>query len=246
MSSERQLDDTNNPWWGEHLHRYEVAANLLPKKDSELLDIACGSGFGSNYLAKLGHKVIGADLSEDTIKDCIGKFDNKEISFRVIDGTKMDFDDHVFDAVISFETIEHTTQYQQMLNEFKRVVKKDGLIIISTPNFLINSPGGKLLNPYHTQEWIYEDLLELLNSTFSSVKIFGQEYSRYKNKHSFRYKAAKLIELFLYCRGIRKLPVSLQDTLMKLLIRQPMYPLSSNYIMTDNVDEIKKCKTFFI
>lgn len=245
MSSERQLDDTNNPWWGEHLHRYEEAAKLLPHKSLTILDIACGSGFGSDYLAQLGNTLVGADLSEATIEDCQGKFHRDNLSFKIIDGTNIQYTDESFDVVISFETIEHTTEYQKMLNEFKRVVKKDGLIIISTPNFIINSPTGVVTNPYHTQEWIYEDLLKILNHTFSNVKLLGQKYIRYSSKLNLRYKIGQLVENIFYLRGIRKLPIAFQDGIMKMVIDEPMYPLSNNYLLTETIDDIKKCKTFF-
>jgi 2-polyprenyl-3-methyl-5-hydroxy-6-metoxy-1,4-benzoquinol methylase len=246
MSSERQLDNTNNPWWGEHLHRYEEAGRLLANKSSDVLDIACGSGFGSAYLASLGNKVIGADLSEATVEDCRNKFNNNNLSFEVIDGTCMSFKDQTFDAIVSFETIEHTTEYQKMLNEFKRVVKSDGLIILSTPNFLINSPTGIIVNKFHTQEWVYEDLLKILNNTFSDVKFMGQEYIRYKSKNTLRYKLGNLFENLLYMRGVRKLPIKIQNIVMNLIINEPMYPRSSNYALTQNIPDIKKCKTFFI
>lgn len=245
MSSERQLDDTNNPWWGEHFHRYEEAAKMLPHGSLTILDIACGSGFGSDFMARLGNNVIGADLSEETIKDCSSKFQRPGLSFKAINGTAIPYDNETFDVVISFETIEHTTEYQQMLEEFKRVVKKGGLIIISTPNFLINSPKGVIINPYHTQEWIYEDLLKILNSTFSNVKLLGQKYVRYTGKSHIKYKIGQFVESALYTRGIRKLSISLQDRIMKIIIGEPMYPLANNYSFTEDVNEIKKCKTFF-
>lgn len=246
MSSERQLDNEKNPWWGEHIHRYVEAEKLLSRQELNILDIACGSGFGSNFLALKGHHVIGADISEETIIDCKRKYQSKNLNFEVIDGTKIPFPDNYFDVIISFETIEHTTEFQNMLNEFKRVVKSDnGIILISTPNFLINSPDGVIINKYHTQEWGYEDFKNLLKSTFFSVQVFGQEYIRYKNKLSFRYRLASFFENTFYKRGIRKLPMSFQDFIINRLIHLPMYPISSDYILTEKPDEIIKCKTFF-
>jgi 2-polyprenyl-3-methyl-5-hydroxy-6-metoxy-1,4-benzoquinol methylase len=245
MSSERQLYDTNNPWWGEHIHRYEAVAKLLPGTSLRVLDIACGSGFGSDFIARLGNIVVGGDLSKETIEDCKARFQRTNIEFEVIDGTAIPFSDETFDAVISFETIEHTTDYQKMLNEFKRVVKKEGLIILSTPNFLVNSPHGVIINPYHTQEWKYEEITRILNNTFSKVKLSGQKYVRYDNKSQMIYLIGRMVENLLYMRGFRKLPISLQDRIMKMIIGKPMYPLSNDYSFTENINEIKACKTFF-
>lgn len=244
MSLERQEDHSNNPWWGEHIHRYQEAIKLI-KKEAKVLDIACGSGFGSNLISMAGHNVVGADLSEKAISDCNEKYATSNLSFEVIDGTNMPYKNQSFDVVISFETIEHTTEYQKMLNEFKRITKNDGLIIISTPNFLINSPSGILVNPYHTQEWKYEELNDILECTFSSVQLFGQAYTRYTNKKGIRFMFGKLAERFLYSRGVRKLPISIQDRIIEILINQPMYPLSENYTFVSNASDIKLCKTFF-
>ncbi|MFN8115493.1 MAG: class I SAM-dependent methyltransferase [Bacteroidia bacterium] len=244
MSLERQEDHSNNPWWGEHIHRYQEAITLI-KKDAKVLDIACGSGFGSNLIAKQGHHVIGADLSEEAVNDCNKKYSNTNLQFEVVDGTNMLYSNEVFDVVVSFETIEHSTEYQKMLHEFKRIVKKDGFVIISTPNFLINSPNGVLINPFHTQEWTYEQLKDLLNKTFSSVQLFGQSYTRYRNTKGISFILGKSVERILYCRGVRKLPITIQDKIMNLLIKQPMYPLPENYSLVSEESDIKLCKTFF-
>jgi ubiquinone/menaquinone biosynthesis C-methylase UbiE len=243
MSSERQADHADNPWWGEHVHRYLEAIKLIQGK-SKVLDIACGTGFGSFLLAEKGFHVTGADISEDTIKACAAKYKHANLNFIAADGTKLPFADETFDAVISFETIEHTKAFREMLSEFKRVTKNNGLVIISTPNILVNSPDGVVRNPYHTQEWNYKELDILLKEIFPEVKISGQEYIRYRKK-KFRMALGQMAENFMYLRGVRKLPLSLQNAVMKMLINKPMYPLADDYALTNETDQIIKCKTFF-
>lgn len=244
MSSERQLDDTNNPWWGEHIHRYEEASKIIGKEKKVVLDIACGTGFGSNYLATIGHTVVGADISAEAIVECNNKYQSKNLAYKVIDGLNVSYDNEYFDAVISFETIEHTTEFKKMLSEFKRIVKNDGVVIISTPNFIVNSPSGCIINPYHTQEWRYDEFKELLNSIFQRVEIFGQRYSRYDNKE-LKHRIGNVFEQIMYLRGVRKLPVSFQDKIMKMIIKKPMYPTKDDYVLVSDEASINKCKTFF-
>ena len=50
MSSERQELNVISPWWGEHIHRYNEVIDQLNGNET-ILDIACGTGFGSNLLA---------------------------------------------------------------------------------------------------------------------------------------------------------------------------------------------------
>lgn len=245
MTLERQEYNEASPWWGEHLHRYYEANNLISKPKSIILDIACGSGFGSHYLSENGHNVIGCDIDVNTINECNARFENTNLNYIQADGAKLQFDNNNFDYVISFETIEHTSDYNKMLEEFKRVLKPEGKVIISTPNFNINSPKGIIVNKFHTQEWDYLSFSSLLNIHFCSFKIYGQEYTRYKNKKNLNFILAKYIEKILYNRGIRKLPIRLQNKFLKTLIGLPMYPSISDFHLTDIVDDIKCCKTFF-
>lgn len=245
MSSERQIDNIDNPWWAEHLQRYQEVNKILGSNKKYILDIACGSGFGSDYLSNCGYDVIGGDLSEEVVLECKSKYKKPNLDFKIIDGTKLDYNDSLFDAVVSFETIEHTRDFQLMLNEFKRVTKTDGLVILSTPNFLVNSPKGFIENPFHTQEWTYDELLKILNSTFSKVELLGQQYIRYKAPLTFNYKIAKVMEWIFYLKGFRKIPLSIQNFVLNSLINQPMYPITMNFDLTANVSEIRKCKTFF-
>jgi ubiquinone/menaquinone biosynthesis C-methylase UbiE len=245
MSLERQEHNEDNPWWGEHVHRYTEALSCI-SNSNKILDIACGNGFGSYMLSKKTNEiVIGADISKETVSLCEAKFINiPNLKFKVVDGTNMPFDDNCFDTIISFETIEHTTHYKAMLVEFNRVLKKDGVAIISTPNIIINSPTGVVLNPYHTQEFNYNELENILNSTFNNVKIFGQKYIRYSKK-SIRNTTGKIFEKFLYLRGVRKIPLSIQNYIMQLLIKKKLYPQPNDFELTLDKNEILKCKTFF-
>ena len=129
-----------------------------------------------------------------------------------------------------------------MVQELKRVVKPNGTIYLSTPNIKVNSPSGIVTNPYHTQEWDYEEFIDILDQHFSSYKLFGQKYCRYVKKRG----VALLIETLLYKRGIRKIPINLQNKIMNFFGQDSIYPNPDDYIMTYKSEEIEKCKTFFV
>lgn len=247
MASERQAYDPNTPWWGEHVHRYDVAIQTIAAQKTQptsILDIACGNGFGSDMLAKNypQAQVIGGDLDPQAIKDCQLYWSGSNLDFQVLDGTQLPFQDQSIDVICSFETIEHTTQYHQMISEFSRVLNPSGIAFISTPNFLINSPSGVVTNPYHTQEFVLDELDDILKKHFKKVMIFGQSYARYKNKPN---PLGSMVEKLLYQRGIRKTPLKMQDNIMQLVNKSPMYPLASDFEMAKDVKEMVKCKTFF-
>jgi ubiquinone/menaquinone biosynthesis C-methylase UbiE len=243
-SSERQENSSDNPWWGEHVHRYYEALKLVDN-NAFVMDIACGTGFGSSLLAEKAASVTGCDISKEAIEYCNQHFKRKNLKFNIEDGTKLSFSDAAFDIVISFETIEHTTEFHKMLDEFRRVLKSSGRAIISTPNFPVNSPSGIVTNPYHTQEFTYNELKEMLSAHFTEVNIFGQKYARYDYIQGLKGSIGNGVESVLYKRGVRKLPLSVQDAVMKMIIGKPMYPQPDDYKMVSEKEEILLCKTFY-
>lgn len=245
MASERQEHNEKTPWWGEHVHRYEIAIQSI-KPESVILDIACGNGFGSLLLSRHTTKMVtGGDLSVEAIDYCRHTFASSDnLLFQQMDGTKTGIESEYFDLVVSFETIEHTTQYLEMLKEFYRITKKGGTVIISTPNKSVQSPDGIVRNPYHTQEFTYPELMTLLESVFDTVTLYGQQYTRYREK-TFKNRLGKFMETFLYWRGVRKIPLPVQDFIMTCIIGKQMYPLPADYELTTDMNEILKCKTFF-
>jgi hypothetical protein len=80
----------------------------------------------------------------------------------------------VFDAVVSFETIEHLDLHQEMMSEIKRVLKGTGMLIISSPNKKYYSVESGYINPFHVKELFRDEFLELARSYFSNVALFGQ------------------------------------------------------------------------
>ena len=241
MSSERQEINKVSPWWGEHLHRYGEILKSLTGNET-ILDIACGSGFGTHLLStsSIG-QVYGGDLSSEAINLCQKTWNKDNLSYEIMDGTQLKFEDNYFDVVVSFETIEHTTKFNEMIQELKRVVKPNGTIYLSTPNIKVNSPSGIVRNPYHTQEWDYNEFKEIVKTHFSKFKLYGQQYSRY-NKKGIAYT----IENLLYQRGVRKLPNKIQNNIMKLFGQATIYPSINDYTMLSSPEMIARCKTFFV
>lgn len=244
MASERQEYNEVSPWWGEHVHRYQEAIKLISHNYS-VLDIACGNGYGTCLISKATkNKVIGGDISREIIDECKQRFKNDNLHYQQMDGTKLPYDNEQFDSIVTFETIEHTTQYIKMLTEFHRVVASNGILFISTPNIILNSPKGIVTNPFHTQEFTYDELEMILKSAFDEVHIFGQKYIRYK-AWSLRNIIGRSIESILYLRGFRKIPIAFQNKIMRLVIKTDMYPLPADYELTSEKNEVIKCKTFF-
>lgn len=159
--------------YAEHLTRYMCAEGLVRGK--VVLDIASGSGYGSQLLAKTAKKVYGVDVDADAIEYAKQQFPAKNLEYKVGDGESIPLDDNSVDVVITFETIEHIKDYRKFIDEMKRVLKPDGIAIVSTPNDLEFAEG----NHFHLHEFEYEELVTLLKKDFKSIDSYYQGTWKY-------------------------------------------------------------------
>ena len=174
MAIERLNLETSKPsdiLVNEHWLRYKFVSQFIENKI--VLDIACGSGYGSNYLAEKGaREVIGGDIDTKTIEKDKKKYRRDNLRFQEANALSLVFADNYFDVVVSLETIEHFSEHDQKryLKELKRVLKPGGLLILSTPN----SEFSIYKNPYHLKELNREELETSLKEFFRNVEIFRQ------------------------------------------------------------------------
>lgn len=97
----------------------------------------CGIGTSSYLLAKDGFKVTATDISPLFISEAKKKYGNQpNLKLFIEDASKMNFPNQSFDAVCSYDLLEHVTDVRSVLREMSRVVKVRGLLIIFMPNHL--------------------------------------------------------------------------------------------------------------
>jgi Methylase involved in ubiquinone/menaquinone biosynthesis len=173
-SGERLETFITNEIMVEHMHRYAIANELINNK--KVLDIACGEGYGSNLMAVNATYVTGIDINEEIITKAREKYKRPNLEFLQGNAEKLPFDDNSFDIVVSFETIEHLENHQALFSEIKRVLKPDGILIISTPNKLFYSDKNGYVNPFHKKELYLNEFKELLAKHFINYKVYSQTY----------------------------------------------------------------------
>lgn len=154
--------------YAEHITRYQSALALV--KNKVVLDIASGSGYGTSLLADRAKYVFGVDISNVAINYARKKFSKKNTEFILGDGESIPLDENSVDIVISFETIEHIKDYKKFVKEIKRVLKPNGLVVISTPNDLSFIEG----NHFHFHEFQENELTMMLKENFSEIKKYYQ------------------------------------------------------------------------
>ena len=145
-----------------HRAAYEYARNR-PAVD-RLLDLGCGSGYGTRSLAEGRSAVVGFDrIAPDTAqRSGTGSFVRGDLA-------SLPFADASFARVVSFQVIEHFADPTVYLDALATLVRPNGEALITTPNRL-TSDG---VNPYHFHEYTAEELRELLARRFASVEILG-------------------------------------------------------------------------
>lgn len=104
----------------------------LFEKGQLVLDLGCGDGVVAQYLEKnIGVKVIGADFSQEALKIA----QSKGVETKLINAEEnLPFKDESFDVVFWGDNIEHLFNPMDVAKEIKRVLKKGGKLILSTPN----------------------------------------------------------------------------------------------------------------
>lgn len=160
-----------------HLERYNFAKNFV--KGKTVLDLACGTGYGSEILLLAGaKKVFGGDISEAAIKYAKKNYSRPGLNFLIMNAENIPLEDNSIEVVVSFETIEHLPNYEKFLSEVKRVLKKGGTFICSSPNKLVNSPFTKKpLNKYHFKEFKLKELKKIFEDCGIKIKsIYGQSF----------------------------------------------------------------------
>jgi ubiquinone/menaquinone biosynthesis C-methylase UbiE len=145
---------------------------LIPGDGVKVLDVACGNG---NFLARAEKKfkTYGVDISPAAIKLASKKLRSTDL--RVASATKLPFKRGSFDAVTCLGSLEHFPDMDKSLEEMKRVVKDDGLVIIHVPNsrYLVHmalriDSQGQINERLATEgEW-----REILEKHFAVKKVF--------------------------------------------------------------------------
>ena len=145
-------------------------------KNKTVLDLASGEGFGTFILSKNARHVIGIDIDHEAIIHASNTYQKENIEF--LEGSILDIPvegKKIFDVIVCFEAIEHVKEHDVLFQEITRLLKDDGLLIISTPNKQTYSDETGYQNPFHQKELTYSEFYELLKRNFAFVYFSGQQ-----------------------------------------------------------------------
>ena len=158
----------------EHLARYEFVLDFV--KGMRVLDLGCGEGYGSSMLADVADSVLGLDIDPRSIAHAKEVYMSENLSFVEGDVAKLPFKDGAFDAVVSFEVIEHIENPGNLLKQALRILKTSGVLIVSTPNGAVKT--ASVPNPFHVKEFTIGEFNDLIGETFPAadwdLTMYGQ------------------------------------------------------------------------
>lgn len=174
FTGERYLPGVAGPIQYEHYHRYLFSAPLCEGKD--VLDIASGEGYGSAVLAQSAKSVVGVDIDAKAVENARARYgDQPNLRYEHGSATAIPLPDACVDILNSFETLEHIHEHEAFMLEAKRVLRPNGLMIISTPNRPIYSPAGAPPNEYHVRELDREEFVQWLKTGFKNFVLYEQK-----------------------------------------------------------------------
>lgn len=166
-------EDASTDTHYEHLHRYAFASGFV--KGKKILDLGSGEGYGSFLFSHIAESVMGIEIDENIVKHATSKYTKNNLQFKVGDARNVPVDgEKLFDVIVCFELLEHIEEHDKLLSEVKRLLKDDGIFIVSTPNKALYSDVSNSHNPFHRKELYFADFTKLLKDYFKNVSSLGQ------------------------------------------------------------------------
>lgn len=151
-----------------HFMRYRKFLKRISASD-DVLDIACGSGYGSEILASKARSVTGVDCDPVTIKYAGRHHKKKNINFKTSAIEKFN-PKRKFDKIISVETIEHLTDPEGYMKKARGWLKPGGQIWLTCP--LSGICRQEIENPFHISEITYEMLKRIMRKYFKTTSFY--------------------------------------------------------------------------
>lgn len=194
-------ENINTPKYWDKQYKYEEESNIDQRSDirrwnlieekipknSVILDFGCGRGKFLEYLKddRPDCKLYGIDFSEYALK-CVAKRVPDARLTSKIDNLPYDLKENYFDVITAQHVMEHLSEPKKLIKDLKKILAKDGLLIIAIP--IDDDPW-----PEHMKIWTIEDFIELLNNFNCIYSIKQREMFRKKKDGSPKKEAIAFI-----------------------------------------------------
>lgn len=187
QTGERQIAETIEGIKPNHRNRYAFAANMIQNDldsnviQTNVIDCACGVGYGTMMLAEAGMRTHGFDIEPGAIEvaNRVYKRDNNE--FHLVDlsnseqwqKTVSSLEDKI-DAIVSIETVEHVEDAVALIARYAETAP---YLVASVPNEDI-IPFKKGKHPFHYRHYTRGQFEELLNDHGYEIGVWATQYDK--------------------------------------------------------------------
>ena len=182
LTGERTLPDVpeENYWYRRHLVVYEWIAERC--RGLEVVDLACGEGYGTDVLARRAARVTGVDANPEAYEHARLRYSRPGVRFE---RDLIDSFSQPCDAVVFLQTIEHVEDARAVMEHVKKMLRPGGTAYVSTPNVLTLAPKGaeRSGNPWHVHEYRAEEFRALCAGVFERVELLGLFHARKLRLH---------------------------------------------------------------
>lgn len=162
-----EVQDRNSYFFYQHQKVYDFCKKWT--KDRTVLEIGSGGGFGTYNISRSAESIVGIDNDAHAVRQSQSLYKNDNLTY-VHSDFRSYFPTRQFDVIISLQVFEHIKEPSIFFDAVKRLLSKNGTLIISTPNGLKQSFNE---NPYHYKEYPSEELSTLFNRHFKLVTLYG-------------------------------------------------------------------------
>ena len=163
MSSHERAshDDINNVTYQRCQFAYEYVLPLI--KGKRILDLGCGLAYGTALMAEYASAITGVDYDAATIESNKSRYKSiPNLSFQRASLPPLPFADNSYEVITMFQFIEHLHDRKKLVEECKRVLTDNGMLIITTPNAVKSFAR----NPFHVHEYTFDEMSWELSSVF--------------------------------------------------------------------------------
>ncbi|MDO8603540.1 MAG: class I SAM-dependent methyltransferase [Candidatus Omnitrophota bacterium] len=190
------------PWNGYYLMRGLEVGNLLRyaglNEPGVVLDIGCGNGFASYLISNISKRVVASDLYSkdakthtvglDSARRLVSKMSAANISISACSIECLPFKNETFDIIFSSYVMHYLKSKAQALSELKRVVKKEGMVILVVPNFMERIYAFFQFYLYFAVKFfglVKERIFRRNNACHDVGKITVQSFSKLKENYKY-------------------------------------------------------------
>jgi 2-polyprenyl-3-methyl-5-hydroxy-6-metoxy-1,4-benzoquinol methylase len=188
LTGERTLPDVpaENYWFRRHLVVYRWIARRCAGLD--VVDLACGEGYGTAALAERAAGVVGVDANPEAHEHARLRYARPGVRFvrELVEAF-----DEPCDAVVFLQTIEHVRNPREILDHVRGLLRPGGVAYVSTPNVLTLAPPGaeRSGNPWHVHEYRAQEFRSLCAGVFAGVELLGLYHARKLRLHELAIEA---------------------------------------------------------